>query len=93
MEENNNVIEEIKSEDMVTIPTGDDYTVIVKNEEDEELETITKVVMAGVAIGVTYLLTKKVIRPRVKKLRSKLLKMRANAGVDDKEPTLEYEDD
>lgn len=93
MEENNNVIEEIKSEDMVTIPTGDDYTVIVKNEEDEELETITKVVMAGVAIGVTYLLTKKVIRPRVKKLRSKLLKMRANAEVDDKEPTLEYEDD
>lgn len=93
MEENNNVIEEMKSEDMVTIPTGDDYTVIVENEEDDKLETITKVVMAITAIGATYLLSKKVIKPRVKKLRSKLLKMRANAEVDDKEPTLEYEDD
>lgn len=93
MEENNNVIEEIKSEDMVTIPTDDNYTVIVENDEDKELGTITKVIMAATVIGASYLLTKKVIKPGVVKLKSKLFKNIGNAEVDDKEPTLEYEDD
>ena len=93
MEENNNAIEEIKSEDMVTIPTDDNYTVIVENDEDEELGTITKVVMTAAAIGASYLLTKKVIKPGVDKLKSKLFKKKDNTEVDGKEPTLEYEDD
>lgn len=93
MEENNNVIEEIKSEDMVTIPTDDNYTVIVENDEDEELGTITKVVMATAAIGASYLLTKKVIKPGVDKLKSKLFKKKDNTEVDSQEVKVESEDD
>ena len=91
MEENNNVIEEIKSEDMVTIPTDDNYTVIVENDEDEELGTITKVLMTGVVIGASYLLTKKVIKPGVVKLKSKLFKMKDNAEVKCQEVKVEVE--
>ena len=93
MEENNNAIEEIKTEDMVTIPTDDNYTVIVENDEDEELGTITKVVMTAAAIGASYLLTKKVIKPGVDKLKSKLFKKKDNTEVDSQEVKVESEDD